>query len=163
VKTISALLMLVFAAAAHGQINKCVDKSGKVISYGNECPAGTTAADTGIRPTPGSGAPGSGAPASSTKAPAAPNAKKSLAEQNADFKKREADRQELLAQEQKKAGEDALRIRACEDSRAYLKSLQAGNRITRTDPKTGERIVLEDAGYPKEIAAAQQSVTANCK
>jgi hypothetical protein len=161
VKTITALLMLVFTAAAHGQINKCVDKAGKVISYGNECPAGTTSANTGIRSAPGAGAPG--APTASTKAPAAPNAKKSLAEQNAEFNKREAERQELLGQEQKKAGEDALRIRACEDSRAYLKSLQAGNRITRTDPKTGERVVLEDAGYPKEIAAAQQSVAANCK
>jgi hypothetical protein len=150
VKILMILVALTLSASAHAQINKCVDKSGKVVAYGSDCPAGTTAADSGIRTAPAA-------------APAVAPAKKSQAEQDADFKKRQQERQDFVAQEQKKAGEDAVRLRACEDSRAYLKGLQSGNRITRTDAKTGERVVLDDAGYPKEIAAAQQSVAANCK
>ena len=150
-KTITALLMLLFAATAFGQINKCVDASGKVVAYGSECPAGTKSQGTGIRSDP---------KAAPSKPAAGP---KSLAERDAESRKRAAEKQEQLAQEQKKAGEDAQRLRACDDSRAYLKSLQAGNRIIKNDPRTGERIVLEDAAYPKEIAAAEQSVAANCK
>jgi hypothetical protein len=44
-----------------------------------------------------------------------------------------------------------------------LKSLQSGQRIRTTDPITGEAGFLADAQYPKEIAAAQKAVTANCK
>jgi hypothetical protein len=58
---------------------------------------------------------------------------------------------------------DAQRQRACTDARGYLQNLQAGNRIVKTDPKTGERVYLEDAQYAGEIAAAQKSVEANCK
>ncbi len=146
-RTIAGLLMMVLSAAAYGQVLKCIGKDGKV-EFASVCPPGTTVQQTGIRNDPSSAAP--------------TTAQKSLAERDAEFRKRLAEQQEAAAKAEKEAGVTAQRRRACEDARAYLKSLQAGNRIAKTDPKTGERVFLEDAGYAKEIAAAQASVSSNC-
>lgn len=147
VKTIVGLLLMMLSAVAYGQVLKCVSQDGR-IEFASVCPPGTTVRQTGIRNDPG----------------ALPDAsqQKSLAEREAEFRKRRAEGQESAAKAEKDAVLAAQRNRACEDARAYLKSLQAGNRIVRTDPKTGERVYLEDAGYAKEISAAQSSVSANC-
>lgn len=150
-KATIALIMLLLSVAAHGQMLKCTGKDGK-IEYAAQCPPGSKQEATGIKSTP------SAAPSDSSAAP-----QKSLAEQDAAFRKRLSEKEEAQAKGAKKTAEDDERRRACEQTRAYLKNLQAGNRIARTDPKTGERIVLDDAGYATEIAAAQRSVDANCK
>jgi hypothetical protein len=151
VKATIALIVLLLSGAAHGQMMKCTGKDGKV-EYTVQCPPGTKQESTGIKSTPSATEPASSA---------AP--KKSLAEQDAEFRKRATEKQEAQAKDEKKAAQDAQRSRACEDARAYLKNLQAGNRVAKTDPKTGERVFLEDAGYATETAAAQRSVDANCK
>lgn len=151
-KTIIALVAALFVTAAHGQLLKCVGKDGRV-EYAAQCPAGTKEQATGIRSTPAPAAP-AGAAAPKTQ---------SLAERDAEFRKRQAEKDETSAKEAKKSAEAAQRQRACEDARSYLKNLQAGNRVAKTDPKTGERVFLEDAQYASEIAAAQKVVDANCK
>lgn len=151
-KATIALIILLLSATAHAQqMLKCTGKDGKV-EYAAQCPPGTRQDATGIKSTPSS------APSGSSAAP-----QKSLGEQDAEFRKRLVEKQEAQAKEEKKAAHDAQRLRACEQARAYLKNLQAGNRIAKTDPKTGERVFLEDAGYAAEIAAAQRSVDTNCK
>lgn len=141
----AALLIAIAPAAGAAQVNKCLDASGRVVGYGAECPAGTRSEETGIR-----------------NAPAAAG-DKSLAERDADFRKRQAERQESAAKAEKKGADAAQRKRACEDSQAYLKNLQTGQRIRSTDPKTGERAYLSDADYPKEIARAQKQIAEYCK
>jgi hypothetical protein len=133
---------------ASAQVNKCLDASGKVVGYGSECPAGTRSEQTNIKNAP---------------APAAAGSQKSVAERDADFRKRQMEKQEAAAKADQKGAEAAQRKSACENSRSYLKQLQDRQRITKTDPKTGERIFLADAEYPKEIAAAERSVAQNCK
>jgi hypothetical protein len=150
-KMIAAVLMMMVSAAASAQINKCLDKSGKVVGYGNECPDGSLSEQSGVK----------GAP--STSAPAAASQQKSLAERDADFRKRQIEKQEAAAKAEKKTAETEQRQRACDDAQAYLKSLQAGQRISRTDAKTGERTFLGDAEYPKEIANAERVASTNCK
>lgn len=150
-KATIALIVLLLSTTAHGQMLKCTGKDGK-IEYTAQCPPGTKQEATGIKSTPG--------PTSATSS-AAPQ--KSLAEQNAEFKKRATEKQEAQAKEEKKTAQDSQRERACQDAQAYLKNLQAGNRIAKIDPKTGERVYLEDAGYATETASAQRSVDANCK
>jgi hypothetical protein len=152
-KTMLALLgmMMVSGVAAGAQITKCVDKSGNV-SYSAECPPGTRSVETGIKNAP-----------ASTPAPAGGPQQKSLAERDADYRKRQVEKQEADAKAQKKGAEWDQRRQACDQSRAYLKSLQEGQRIPRTDPKTGERSFMSDAEYPGEIAKAQRSIDANCK
>ena len=148
-KTCAALLMMMLSATAAAQINKCVDKSGKVVGYG-ECPEGVTSESSGIKSAPAS----SSAPSPQMK---------SLAERDAEFRKRQIEKQEAEAKAAKKSAEADQRRQACDDSQAYLKTLQAGQRVTRADPKTGERSFLNDSDYPNEIANAERRVTANCK
>ncbi len=135
-------------AVAYAQVNKCVDSSGRVVGYGSECPAGTRPEATGIRSSP----PAAG--------PAAP---KSMAEQEAEFRKRQIEKREAEAKAEKLAADDKARAGNCESARSYLKSLKTGLRITRTDPNTGEHTVLGDADYPREVAKAQRAIEANCK
>jgi len=157
VKTIIALAATLFATAAHGQLLKCVGKDGRV-EYAAQCPEGTREQSTGIKNTPAPAPPPAAAPSG------APGAKsQSLADRDADFRKRQTEQQEAEAKEAKKTAEAAQRQRACEDSTSYLKNLQSGNRAARIDPKTGERVFLEDAQYAAEITAAQKVVDANCK
>jgi hypothetical protein len=151
-KMIAAVLMMMVSAAASAQINKCVDRSGKVVGYGNECPDGSLSEQSGIKSAP-----------SASSSPAAASQQKSLAERDADFRKRQIEKQEAAAKAEKKSAETEQRRRACDDAQAYLKSLQAGQRITRTDGKTGERNFLADADYPKEIANAERVASTNCK
>ena len=149
-KTVITILILLAPLAAHGQLLKCVSKDGKV-EYAAQCPPGTKQQQTGIKSAPGG------------PAPAAKSQQKSLAEREADFKKRRADQSEAQAKLEKETAEKAQRQRACEEARNYLTGLEAGSRITQIDPKTGERVFLEDAGRAREIERARQSVQANCK
>jgi hypothetical protein len=164
-KTIVAVaVMMMMPALAGAQINKCLDKSGKVVGYGNDCPAGTRPEASGVKSTP---APASTPPAKDAKGDAAKGAAstqpKSLAERDAEFRKRQMDKQEADAKAEKTAADSAQRQKACSDSQGYLKSLQSGNRILRSDSKSGERAYLEDADYPKEIARMQQQIQQTCK
>jgi hypothetical protein len=141
------LLSCSASLAAAGEVNKCLDGSGKVVGYANECPPGTRPEQTGIRNAP----------------PASAPPEKSVAERDAEFRKRRIEQKEAAEKSEKKAAEQRERQQACEASQSYLKSLQAGQRIRKTDPKTGEPSFLADADYAKEIASAQKAVAANCK
>ena len=147
---IGAIAMLLASTAAHAQLFKCIGKDGRV-EYASQCPPGTIQQSTGIKSAPPAAPAGAAMP------------QKSLAERDAEFRKRQMEKQEAEAKDAKKAAETAQRQRACDDARAYLKNLQAGNRVVKYDAKTGERIFLEDAQYDPEIAAAQRSIDANCK
>jgi hypothetical protein len=116
------------------------------VGYASECPAGTKAEQTSIKNMPGSASP----------------PQKSLAERDADFRKRQMEKQEAAAKAEKKTAEAVDQRRACEDARSYLKALQQRQPITRTDPKTGERVYFSDTDYPKEIARAERAVSQNC-
>lgn len=151
-KAAIALIVLLAPFAAHGQLLKCVGKDGR-IEYAADCPPDTKEVRTGIRSTR-EGPSSSGA--------AAPQ-QKSVAEQEAAFRKRQMESQEARQKEEKKTAEDQVNRANCEQAQTYLRSLQEGQRIARIDPKTGERVFLEDYGRSAEIARAQQAVATNCK
>jgi hypothetical protein len=150
VKAAIALVLMFAVVPAHGQLLKCVSKDGKV-EYASQCPPGTKELQTGIKNTPGSAK------------PAASPQQKSLAEREADFRKRQLDSAEARQKEEAKAAEQSAQREDCERARTYLKSLQEGQRIAQVDPKTGERVFLDDANRPAEIARAQKVVDSNCK
>lgn len=143
------VILVLLSGAAYGQLYKCVDNSGKV-EYANICPPGTRQEATGIRNSPGS--------SPSTAAP-----QKSPAERDAEFRKRQIERQEAAAKQKNQEVEKEQTQAACDSARRYLQSLQAGIRIRRYDPQTKELVYLQDADYPKEIARAQSAADANCK
>lgn len=159
-KFIIALFVMFAPLAAQAQLMKCVGKDGKV-EYAAQCPTGTQQQQTGIRNVP-----------SAAVTPSATKGKdkdkdagkpKTMAEQEADFKKRKAEQAETEAKQQKEAAEAEQRKRACADARSYLAGLEGGARITRNDPKTGERTFLDDSARAQETARARESVQANCK
>ncbi len=158
-KFIIAMIMMLSPLAVHAQMLKCISKDGKV-EYAAQCPAGTKEQQTGIKSTP------AGPTTSSDKGSDKGSDKskpKSVTEQEADFKKRRVEQAEAAGKKEKEDAEAAQRKRACDEARNYLAGLESGARITRTDPKTGERVFLEDAARAQEVQRAQQSVQANCK
>jgi hypothetical protein len=142
--------MMALSTAAYGQLVKCVSKDGKV-EYARDCPPGTT--EQRVR-APGSAPAGTASP---------PPAQKSLAERDADFKKRQIEQQEAQQKDAKAAAEAQQRQSACNDARAYLKTLEEGVRVARVDPKTGERIYLEDSERATEMARARAQINDRCK
>ena len=149
-----ALIVMLAPLAAQAQLLKCVGKDGKV-EYASECPSGSKEQQTGIRNT--KEGPAGSAPAAKGAGP------KSTAEKEAEFKKRQVEKGEASAKQEKEAAEKAQKAQACTEARGYLAGLQSGARITRTNPTTGERTFLEDNERTQEVARAQQSVDANCK
>jgi len=142
--------MIALPMGAHAQLVKCVGKGGKV-EYARECPEGTTEQKTGIRSAP-AGPSSGGAPA-----------QKSLVERDADFKKRMIEQQEAAGKDAKKTAEMNQRREDCDAAQAYLKSIESGQRIARTDPKTGERVFLEDAERAAEGTRAKTRIAEACK
>ena len=149
---ISCVAMLL-AGHATAQVLECVDAKGKK-EYAQTCPPGTVK-ETKLMKSGGDAA-GAG---TAKPAPAA----KSLAERDAEFRKRSLERQETEAKADKEKAESKEAERNCNDARAQLKQLQDGMRIARIDPKTGERAFLEDKDRPAEIASAQKAVDSWCK
>ena len=146
-KTAIALALMIAAAPASAQMLKCVGKDGKV-EYSTQCPPGTKEQQTGIRNDPG-------------KITSSPQ--KSLAEREADYKKRQMEGADDRKKSEQKAAETAARKEACDNARANLAGLQGGQRMVRVDPKTGERIFVQDNERPAEMERAQKAVDTNCK
>jgi hypothetical protein len=100
-------------------------------------------------------------------APAAPAAKaatagpRTVAEQEQEFRKRQQERADA---EKKQAEEQALNARKkqeCERARGYLRQLEDGVRIARTDAQ-GNREILDDAQRTAEMARAREVMAATC-
>ena len=152
-KTILTLVFLALPLSAYGQLLKCVSKGGKV-EYAQSCPEGTTEQKLRSGLSPGS-------PPASSPSPAP--AQKSLAERDADFKKRQIEQQEAAQKDARKATEMAQRREDCEVAQSYLKSIESGQRLQRTDPRTGERVFLEDAEREAEANRARSRMADACK
>ncbi|MGH8632716.1 MAG: hypothetical protein ACRET7_01140 [Burkholderiales bacterium] len=151
-KAAIAFLVLLAPVAAQGQLLKCIGKDGG-IEYATQCPPGTQEQQTGIKSTR------EGPSSSGATSPQ----QKSIAEREAEFRKRQMEGAEVQKKEEAKAAELAQNRENCERARIYLKSLQEGQRITQVDRKTGELVYLEDPARPVEIARAQQAANSWCK
>ncbi len=151
-RLLSAVALLGFTACASAQIVECTDAKGAK-TLAQFCPPGTVKEVK--RATAGAGASGG----TTSTAPSG----KSLAEQDAAFKKRRTEQQEAEAKGEKERAESKASEKNCSDARAQLKQLQEGMRISKIDPNTGERSFLEDKDRPAEVANAQKSVDSWCK
>jgi len=93
--------------------------------------------------------------------PAAASAPKTLAERELDARKRDQER----AAAEKKASEEQTRkqqiAQDCERSRGYLRALEDGRRVARTDAQ-GNQIVLDDAGRADELARVRARISSDC-
>jgi hypothetical protein len=91
----------------------------------------------------------------------APAAPKTLAERDMDFRKRTQER----AEADKKASEEQARrqqiAQDCERSRGYLRALEDGRRVARTDAQ-GNQVVLDDAARADELARLRERIASTC-
>jgi hypothetical protein len=149
-KALLIILGIAFAAAASAQQYKWVDKDGKV-RYGDVPPPGVKA--TPLRAPP---------PRAAAAAPAAKKdaAGKALTPEQA-FRKRQEDA-EKDREKQAKADQAAQEKREnCTRSQDALRTLESGQRISRTDSK-GERYFLDDSQVAQEMAKARQNAQQWC-
>lgn len=170
VKFLIAISLLALSATAQAQILKCIGKDGK-IEFASSCPPGTKQQDTGVsnKPSPAAASAkdeksdkgGKGADKSAKGADK--SAPKSLAERDAESRKNQKEKADADAKAEKTAADNARRKQACDDARSYLKRLQDRQRVTRTDPNTGERVFYEEQDFVRETANAERSISENCK
>lgn len=160
-KNLSLLLgigALLTASAAQAQILKCVGKDGK-IEFATSCPSGTKQQETGVANKP---APAPAAAKSDGKSDAK-DAPKTTADRDAEFRKRQAEQQSAATKAAQTATEKEDQQRACQSAQSNLMALKNRQRMSRTDPKTGERVFYEEADYQRELPVTERLVAENCK
>ena len=161
---IAALSLAAAAIGAQAQIMKCVGKDGK-IEFASSCPSGTKQLDTGVGSKPAAGA----APAPAAKSDGKDGDKdksaapKSLADRDAEFRKRQAEQKAAETKAAQKTTETEDQQRACRSAQANLQALKNRQRMFSTDPRTGERVVFEEADYQRETAITERLAAENCK
>jgi len=154
-----------FAAGASAQW-AWKDDNGRLVYSNIPPPPGIKASQIVRQPGPSSqgaraSAPAEGEAEKPDTAPAAANAPKSYAERDAEFRKRQQER----ADSERKAQEDqqkaAQKAAECERSRGYLRALEDGVRITRTDA-AGNREFLDDAQRAAEMDRMRKAIRELC-
>lgn len=151
------------------------DSSGRTTYSDAPPPADVKPADILRQPPPPDNAPlpnaaangyGSGGPANAATSPAAEPRKagpppKTWAEQEADFRKRLAERERARQKVQEEEEQVAARTSRCAQARSYVQTLDSGMRIMRPDDQ-GNRNFLDDAQRASERQKAQDSIDKNC-
>lgn len=155
--------LMVFAGLAQAQWMWLNEKGAKVVS---DRPPPASVPTKNILKSPqaartarvlqeGEAVPEKAAPATTEKAPP------TLAERNADFKKRAAEK----AEQDKKASEEAAQKAGdkanCDAARAHKQALDSGERMGTVD-KNGERGYMDDK-QRAEAAARAQKIVDSCK
>ena len=88
-------------------------------------------------------------------------AAKSLKERDAEFRKRQQEAEKAREKEQQTAENAAAKREDCARAQEYIRTIESGQRITRTDSR-GERYFLDDAQRAQELAAAKQAAKQSC-
>jgi uncharacterized protein DUF4124 len=145
------IFTMALAAAASAQQYKWVDQDGKV-RYGDVPPPGVKAQR--LKP------PATGSSATDPAAAAKKDAAKPLTPEQA-FRKRQEDAAKDRETQAKADQEAQAKRESCARAQDALRSLESGQRISRTDSK-GERYFLDEAQTAQETAKARQQVQQLC-
>ena len=139
------------ANAASAQVFECVSPSG-AREYAHFCPPGTKQQRQILRESERTGDSG-----------ASGSAPKSIEAQEVEFKKRLLERQEAEAKATAEKAQAEEAARNCSDARGQLKALEEGQRMTRTDPVTGERVNYGDEERAADAERQRKAVADWCK
>jgi len=163
---INALLLAMIGGAwlvsapAGAQTYKWTDADGK-IHYSDQPPPANAKEQTTVKSRKPSAPATSVSPSAGGKDATAAKPK-TYVEQEAEFKKRQVEAAEREAAEKKKAADAEQNKQNCQQARLQLKSLQSGERQTRTNAQ-GEREYLNDAQIAQEIERAKKLAANWCK
>jgi hypothetical protein len=163
--SVAALAAWAFAGAVEAQW-AWKDENGRVVFSDRAPPPGVKPEQIVRQPgnrASTAQAPGSAsAPAGDTTKAAAATGPKSWAEKDAEFRKRQQERADAG---KKSAEEEAQKQRLaqdCDRMRGYLRQLEEGTRVARTDAQ-GNREILDDAQRASETARARDEIAKNCR
>ena len=146
-RAIALLLLGFFATAALADIYSWRDADGSV-QYGDVPPPGAI----GIRKLHAPGAP----------AAELDQARRAQADKELASKKRKLDAEEAAANAEKEKTASEDRQRNCTQAKSYLRALESGERISRTQ-ENGERAYLDDQARAQETESARRAVDSWCK
>jgi hypothetical protein len=156
-KQLAFLAALLVSTTAFAQYVWLDERGGK--QYSDRPPPSSVPASR-ILKQPGGVRPDAAPAAESQPAPATTTAS-SIAEQNAEFRKRKTEQ----AEKDKKAADEAKaatdKSKNCERAREYQHSLESGVRIARTDA-AGERSFLTDEQRERELRETRRILN-DCK
>lgn len=144
-------LLLAFASGAAAQLYRWVDKDGRVRYTDTPPPAGVQGRTLQ-------------APAS-TSAPASPGEGKpapSVSEQEQAFRQRQLEAQKAAEKAALAQKEAEAKRQNCARAQEYLRTLESGQRVTRTNAQ-GEREFIDDAARARETTSARQAVKDWCE
>jgi hypothetical protein len=128
---------------------------------GRSAPPPAAAATAAATPPNGAAKDGGGAPAAvpaGDSKSAAASGPKSIAERDAEYKKRQADAAEKAKKDQDATAEAQRREGICRGLRNNLASLEGGQRVRKVDDK-GEPYFVDDAERAKDISRMRQELT----
>lgn len=153
-KIVLTVALACAAGTAHAQIKCWNDANGKRVC-GDAPPPGarvtTIKAPQGAEPA----APAAASKDAKKRGPLTP------AEQEQEFRKRQADAQKAAAKAEEERKDSENKRENCERSREAVRVLEAGGRIPRTDSK-GERYFLDEAQIAQELAKARDTAKQWC-
>lgn len=147
------------------------DDNGRTV-YSDRPPPASVKADRIVRqpanaqtvlPPANSGAPATDAaaapprPADARPAPAP----RSVAEQEMEFRKRQQERADAEKKAQDEQNKAAAKAAECERARGYLRALEEGQRVARTDA-AGNREFLDDSQRAAEMDRTRRIVQSSC-
>ena len=145
------------AGAASAQVFECVSAKG-VREYAHFCPPDTVQQRQVLKESEfGSNSGAETPPGASGGAP------KSIEMQDVEFRKRLLEREAAEAKAAQEKTQTEESARNCSEARGQLKALEDGQRMTRTDPVTGERVNFGDAERADETARQRRAVAEWCK
>lgn len=135
------------------------DDTGRMV-YSNLPPPANVKASQIVRQPTAAAAPADAEPGKPAAAPPAP-ATKTWAERDAEFRKRQQERADGERKAQEEEQKSAQKAADCQRSRGYLKALEDGVRVTRTDA-AGNREFLDDAQRAAEAERMRKAVADFC-
>lgn len=146
------ILLLALATSAGAQYIWLDEKGGKQYS---DMPPPPSVPSNRILKQPESSHTSSTSEQKEAENTAPPKTSPTLAEQNAEFKKRRMEQAEKEKKTAEQAKQAADKAKNCDRARDYLRTLEAGGRITHTD-KNGERALLTDEQREADIRDARR-------
>lgn len=147
-----AIFLLLISFNTYAELHKWVDADGKV-HYSDEPPPDSAKKTETLNIRSSSDEANS--PAS------APQAMKSIMEQEADLKKRQKEKLEAAQKEEKKQEEAQTKQKNCNRARNDLATLQNTPRLATYDAN-GNQVIMDDTARQSRIEDAQQSIKDYC-
>jgi hypothetical protein len=158
-RTLLLMALLLAAAGASAQQYKWVDRNGRV-QYGDTPPPGANATALRGPSARPSARPAAEAPAETAPDAAAKKGPPTMADRDAEFRKRREQAEKEREKQAKSSQQEQEKRENCENARAAARTLEGG-RVSRTNAQ-GERYFMDEAEIQREMERARRAIKEAC-